>query len=211
MHASRLVFLLGVLALASPAGAQLDCEDVDHDCAPDRYVRAAIRKAGAAFIRCDRLGITPCDLTEALAGITSLECRDAVECQMNELHALVGDGSTSCVQTLFRQGYRYMVKKTLRIEHENFDRIPDDLAKCILRGPTRCEDPIAPPLTDACTGETAPADGATCVCNAADTLSDRMLLRPATCIPPRSRSPSCSRPRWPSIAAGTSGVRSRWD
>jgi hypothetical protein len=85
-----------------------------------------IRPAGAAFLRCDRLGITPCDLTEALAGITSLECRDAVECQMNELHALVGTGDTSCVEQLFRQGYRYMVKKTLRIERDAFDRIPID-------------------------------------------------------------------------------------
>jgi hypothetical protein len=83
MHASRLVFLLGVLAFASPAAGQLDCEDVDHDCSPDRLTRVGIRRAGAAFLRCDRLGITPCDLTEALAGITSLECRDAVECQMN--------------------------------------------------------------------------------------------------------------------------------
>jgi arylsulfatase A-like enzyme len=184
MHASRLVFLLGVLAFASPAAGQLDCEDVDHDCSPDRLTRVGIRRAGAAFLRCDRLGITPCDLTEALAGITSLECRDAVECQMNELHALVGTGDTSCVEQLFRQGYRYMVKKTLRIERDAFDRIPIDLANCVERGGLRCDDPIAPPLTGACAGETTPADGSTCVCNAADTLSDRMLLRPATCVPP---------------------------
>lgn len=184
MHLSRLVFFLCVLALVSPARAQLDCEDVDHDCDPDRLTRQAMRKAGAALIRCDRLGITPCDLTDALANITSPECRAAVECQMTELHALVGDGSTSCVQQLFRQGYRFVIRKALRIEREAFDRIPDDLAKCNLRGPSRCDDPIAPPLTNACAGETVPADGAACVCDAADLLSDLMLLRPATCIPP---------------------------
>jgi arylsulfatase A-like enzyme len=185
MHASRLVFLLvSAVAFAAPAGAQLDCEDVDHDCAPDRFTRRGIRKAGAAFLRCDRLGITPCDLTEALEDISSPECRFAVECQMTELHDLVADTSTPCLQKLFRQGYSFMVKKTSRIEHESFDRIPDDLARCILRAPTRCDDPIAPPLTNACAGNTTPADGATCVCNAADTISDRMLLRPATCIQP---------------------------
>jgi arylsulfatase A-like enzyme len=184
MRAWRLVLLLGALAIAPPALAQLDCEDVDHDCSPDRFVRTAIRRAGAAFVRCDRLGITPCDLTEALADVTSPECRVADECQMTELHDQVADGSTPCVQQLFRQAYRFMVRKTSRIEHERFDLIPGDLGKCIDRGPSRCDDPIAPPLTTACAGETAPDDGAVCVCNAADTLSDRMLLRPATCIQP---------------------------
>src|SRR5207247_1076417 len=50
------------------------------------------------------------------------------------------------------------------------------------RGGRRGVDPIAPPLTGTCAGDAAPAAGADCVCNAADALSNRMLLKPPTCI-----------------------------
>jgi arylsulfatase A-like enzyme len=96
----------------------------------------------------------------------------------------VGDGSTSCVQGLFKEGYKFMSKKATRINHEQNDKIPDDLARCKTRGGLRCVDPIAPPLTDSCAGNTTPAAGADCTCNVADADSDLMLLRPATCSQP---------------------------
>src|SRR6185369_11349941 len=50
-----------------------------------------------------------------------------------------------------------------------------DLAHCKDRGGRRCVDPIAPPLTDACAGQTTPIAGADCVCDVADGLAQRML------------------------------------
>jgi arylsulfatase A-like enzyme len=187
MHISRtarLAFLLLALWFigASPAAAQLDCEDVDHDCTADGSVASAINKGGSQLVKCARNGTDPCDLTLALARVTSPECRAAIECQLRELFALVGDGSTSCVQQLFREGYKFMSKKVRRIQRERLDKVADDLARCKARGGLRCIDPIAPPLTEACAGNTTPADGASCVCDAADSLSNRMLLQPPTCI-----------------------------
>jgi len=173
------------LALPGTAVAQLnDCEDVDHDCSADPTVSRGVRAGGATLIRCLHAGTDPCDLTNALAPIATPECRFAVECELRALLAQVGDGSTSCVQQLFREGYKFMARKVRRIARDSRDRIPDDLTHCKDRGGSRCEDPIVPPLTDACVGKTTPAAGADCVCDAADSVSDRMLLTPTTCIGP---------------------------
>ncbi|TMB13222.1 MAG: sulfatase [Deltaproteobacteria bacterium] len=189
MHAHRAFATawLIALSLAVPgiAVAQLnDCEDVDHDCGADPTVSRGIRAGGATLLRCLHAGTDPCDLTNALASIASPECRFAVECELRALLALVGDGSTSCVQQLFREGYKFMGRKVRRIAHDHRERIPDDLTLCKDHGGSRCEDPIAPPLTDACVGNTTPAAGAGCVCDAADAVSNRMLLTPTTCIGP---------------------------
>ena len=185
MHAHRAFATawLIALSLAVPgiAVAQLnDCEDVDHDCGADPTVSRGIRAGGATLLRCLHAGTDPCDLTNALASIASPECRFAVECELRALLALVGDGSTSCVQQLFREGYKFMGRKVRRIAHDHRERIPDDLTLCKDHGGSRCEDPIAPPLTDACVGNTTPAAGAGCVCDAADAVSNRMLLTPTT-------------------------------
>src|SRR5206468_2181051 len=86
------------------------------------------------------------------------------------------------VQTLFREGYTYMARKATRIRHQRLDLIPDDLTRCDDRAGRRCTDPIMPPLTDVCTGKTTPSDGAACVCGVADSVSNRLLLKPPTCI-----------------------------
>ncbi|HUE29728.1 MAG TPA: hypothetical protein VMR79_02570, partial [Verrucomicrobiae bacterium] len=79
-----------------------DCEDVDHDCDPaDKTVASGIKRAGAALLECVRHGVDPCDLTGALARVTDPQCASAIECQVRELFAQVGDGRTSCVQWLF--------------------------------------------------------------------------------------------------------------
>src|SRR5712691_8283960 len=187
MHAHRALAAAWLIALSlavpGTAVAQLnDCEDVDHDCAADPTVGRGIRAGGATLIRCLHAGTDPCDLTNALAPIASPECRFAVECELRALLALVGDGSTSCVQQLFREGYKFMGRKVRRIAHDHREQIPDDLTRCKDHGGSRCEDPIAPPLTDACVGNTTPAAGAGCVCDAADAVSNRMLLTPTTCI-----------------------------
>jgi len=110
------------------------------------------------------------------------QCAAAIECEVRGLFAEVGDGSTSCVQRLFKEGYRFMAKKVTHLRHDRLEPIVDDLARCKEHGGRRCADPIAPPLTDTCAGNTAPADGADCVCSAADSLSNRLLLKPPTCI-----------------------------
>jgi arylsulfatase A-like enzyme len=122
-------------------------------------------------------------LTFALSRVTDEQCRDAIECQVRALFAQVGDGSTSCVQQLFKEGYKFMANEANRIRRERLDKIPEDLARCKERGGRRCVDPIAPPLTDTCAGKTTPTDGAICVCDAADSIANRLLLTPATCIP----------------------------
>jgi arylsulfatase A-like enzyme len=178
--------MVATLWLFSPVGAQdFDCEDVDHDCDPaDRTVASGIKRAGKELIDCVRHGVDPCDLTLALAKVTDEQCRSAIECQVRELFAQVGDGSTTCVQTLFKEGYKFMAKKVNRLRRERLDAIPDDLVRCKERGGRRCPDPtIQPSLTGACAGNETPTEGANCICDAANSLSDRMLLKPPTCIP----------------------------
>jgi N-acetylglucosamine-6-sulfatase len=167
-----------------PAHAQpFDCEDVDHDCDPaDRTVASGLKRVGAALVECARHAVDPCDLTFALAKVTDEQCRDAIECQVRALFAQVGDGGTLCVQQLFEEGYRFMSKNASWLRHERLEAVVDGLARCKERGGRHCVDPIAPPLGDTCAGKTAPAAGAGCVCDAADALSNRMLLKPPTCI-----------------------------
>jgi N-acetylglucosamine-6-sulfatase len=160
-----------------------DCDDVDHDCDPaDRTVATGIRRAGSALIACARHALNPCDLTRALAKVTDEQCRSAIECQVRALFAQVGDGSTACVQGLFRAGNTYMARKARRVRTARLDRIPADLARCDEHAGKHCIDAITPPLTDTCAGHTTSSEGTACVCNAADSLSNRLLLKPPTCI-----------------------------
>jgi len=185
--AAAVLWLLVATGPAARAQNQtFDCEDVDHDCAATRDVGRGVSRGGVALLRCfeDGTGADACDLTAALSGIADEQCRSAVECQLRQLAALVGDGSTRCVQELFRQGYKFMATKVRRVQRNRLSRVPDDLARCKDLGGRRCVDPIAPSLTDACVGKTTPVDGAGCVCAAADGLSNRMLLTPPTCTPP---------------------------
>ena len=164
---------LGGLRIPQARAQDFDCEDVDHDCDPaDKTVASGIKRAGAALIDCARHGVDPCDLTAALARVTDPQCASAIECQVRDLFAQLGDGSTSCVQRLFKEGNKFMAKKVTRIRRDRLDAIVDDLARCKERAGRRCIDPIQPPLTDSCGGKTAPADGADCVCSAADSISN---------------------------------------
>lgn len=181
-----LLTALGVRAPRLAGAQQLDCDDVDHDCTADRLTVRGIKKGGAKLIRCAKIGLDPCDLTEELSRVTSPDCRDAIECELRTLFADVGDGSTRCVQQLFREGYKFMAKKAQRIDREQNVKIPEDLVKCKEKAGKRCVDPIAPPLTVDCAGSTTPADGANCLCTQADILSDTMLLTPATCALPQA-------------------------
>ena len=174
---------LGGLRVPSARAQAFDCEDVDHDCDPaDKTVARGIKRTGADLVDCVRHAVNPCDLTSALARVNDPQCAAAIECEVRGLFAEVGDGSTSCVQRLFKEGYRFMAKKVTHLGHDRLEPIVDDLARCKEHGGRRCADPIAPPLTDTCAGNTAPADGADCVCSAADSLSNRLLLKPPTCI-----------------------------
>ncbi len=171
------------LRVPSARAQAFDCEDVDHDCDPaDKTVARGIKRTGADLVDCVRHAVNPCDLTSALARVNDPQCAAAIECEVRGLFAEVGDGSTSCVQRLFKEGYRFMAKKVTHLRHDRLEPIVDDLARCKEHGGRRCADPIAPPLTDTCAGNTAPADGADCVCSAADSLSNRLLLKPPTCI-----------------------------
>src|SRR5438046_4253631 len=186
--ASRLplacVALLAGLWRPPAASAQaFDCEDVDHGCDPgDKTIARAIKRAGTDLVDCVRHAVDPCDLTSALARVRDPEGAAAIEGEVLVLFAEVGEGSTSCVQRLFKEGYRFMAKKVTLLRHNRLEPIVDDLARCKERGGRRCVDPIAPPLTGTCAGDAAPAAGADCVCNAADALSNRLLLKPPTCI-----------------------------
>ena len=174
---------LGGLRIPQARAQGFDCEDVDHDCDPaDRTVASGVKRAGAALLDCARHGVDPCDLTAALVKVTDAQCASAIECQVRDLFAQVGDGSTTCVQRLFKEGNKFMAKKATRIRRDRLDAIVDDLARCKERAGRRCFDPIQPPLTDSCAGKTTPADGADCVCSAADVISNRLLLKPATCV-----------------------------
>src|SRR5262249_25051668 len=135
MDALRAFAAAGLIALSltfprTAVGQLNDCEDVDHDCGADPSVSRGVRAGGATLVRCVKSGTDPCDLTNALAPIATPECRFAVECELRALLAQVGDGSTSCVQQLFREGYKFMARKVRRIAHDARDRIPDDLAHC---------------------------------------------------------------------------------
>jgi arylsulfatase A-like enzyme len=192
-HTAARIAVAVVLVVAIPSGIraqQLDCADIDHDCHADRDVASAIKRAGNQLVRCAKDGVDPCDLTEALARVTSPDCRLAIECEVRDLFGRVGDGSTSCVQGLFKEGYKFMSKKATRIDHEQNEKIPDDLLRCKERGGRRCEDPIAPPLTGDCAGDTTPLAGADCLCTVADANSNLMLLTPATCAMPPAAPPS---------------------
>jgi arylsulfatase A-like enzyme len=178
------LLVLSTTTLVPPAGAQLDCEDVDHDCTADAETIRGLRRGGSALFHCMKQGTDPCDLTTALAVVSDPECRAAVECQLLELRALLGDGSTSCVQTLFRRTYRFMATKTSLLRRDRFSALPARLQRCKDTAANRCDDPIAPPLTGVCAGDTTPAAGADCVCDAGDTLTDRLVLTPGTCIAP---------------------------
>jgi N-acetylglucosamine-6-sulfatase len=190
--AALLVTVLLVAGLVRTAAAQqLDCGDIDHDCDADRYTASGIKKAGSTLIRCVKEGVDPCDLGLALARVTSPDCRFAIECELRDLFDRIGDGSTSCVQGLFKEAYTFMSKKATRIDHEQNFKIPEDLARCKEKGGRRCEDPVAPPLTGDCTGDTTPLAAADCMCTVADKNSDLMLLTPATCSqPPLAPSPA---------------------
>jgi arylsulfatase A-like enzyme len=200
----RYSLIPALLLLLAPAASVLaqgvDCEDVDHDCPADADVRRAISRGGRDMIRCMRNGISPCDLTEALADITSPECHNALECELNALRNLLGDGSTPCVQQLFRQARRFMVNKVRRVDRERLELVPADLQRCKDRGGLRCDDPIAPALTDACVGQTTPTAGAACVCDFADEHSNNLLLTPATCT---LTPPPAAATQFRSLAAST--------
>jgi N-acetylglucosamine-6-sulfatase len=187
---TRVLVLLCTLPLAAPAWAQLDCDDVDHDCTADAETIRGLRRGGSALLRCMRDGTDPCDLTTALSVVTDPECRAAVECQLLEVRALLGDGSTSCVQGLFRRTYRFMAAKTSLLRRDRFDLVPSRLQRCKDHAASQCDDPIAPPLTGVCAGDTTPAAGADCVCDAGGVLTDRLVLTPGTCLEPPAPEPA---------------------
>src|SRR5262249_22098558 len=137
---------------------------------------------GNALVGCARHAVNPCDLTRALAKVADEQCRSAIECQVRALFAPVGTGSTACVQRLFRDSDVYMSRKARRVRTGKVDRIPDDLARCKEHAGIRCIDPITPPLSGACANKTTPTDGAACMCDGGDTISNRLLLKPPTCI-----------------------------
>ena len=139
---------LGGLRVPSARAQAFDCEDVDHDCDPgDKTIARAIKRAGTDLVDCVRHAVDPCDLTSALARVRDPQCAAAIECEVRGLFAEVGEGSTSCVQRLFKEGYRFMAKKVTLLRHNRLEPIVDDLARCKERGGRRCIDPIAPPLT----------------------------------------------------------------
>src|SRR6266571_4445285 len=79
----------------------------------------------------------------AQARVTDPQCASAIECQVRDLFAQLGDGSTSCVQRLFKEGNKFMAKKATRIRRDRLDAIVDDLARCKERAGRRCFDPIS--------------------------------------------------------------------
>src|SRR5437867_1811084 len=80
-----------------------------------------------------------------------------------------------------RPGDRGRAAERLRGRRSRLRRRPDGQSGDPGGG---CEDTFAPPRTDACAVHTTPAAGAGCVCDAADAVSNRMLLTPTTCIGP---------------------------
>ena len=115
---------LGGLHIPHARAQDFDCEDVDHDCDPaDKTVASGVKRAGAALLDCARHGVDPCDLTGALARVTDPQCASAIECQVRDLFAQLGDGSTSCVQRLFKEGNKFMAKKVTRIRRDRLDVI----------------------------------------------------------------------------------------
>ena len=126
---------LGGLRVPSARAQAFDCEDVDHDCDPaDKTVARGIKRTGADLVDCVRHAVNPCDLTSALARVNDPQCAAAIECEVRGLFAEVGDGSTSCVQRLFKEGYRFMAKKVTLLRHNRLEPIVDDLARCKERG-----------------------------------------------------------------------------
>ncbi len=195
---------LCVLVVAARARAQSDCDDIDHDCSADRTVARAIRRAGIEMVRCIQEGTEPCDLTAALAQVASPECRFALDCQLHALRGLIGDGSTVCAQTLLRDACKFMSRKVSRIGRARFDRVQAEVTRCKQNAARRCEDPVAPPLTGACTDDTTAAAAADCVCDGGDALSNRMLLKPGTC---RDRPTPAAASTPAPLATGRAAVR----
>ncbi|HJW71017.1 MAG TPA: hypothetical protein VJ829_16830, partial [Candidatus Binatia bacterium] len=113
--AAVIVVLLSSSLAPRARAQQLDCDDVDHECAAGTAVAVGIKRAGGALLECLRERAGSCDLESSLAGVRSEECREAVECQLAELRDLVNDGSTSCAERLFREAYRFMARKATRI------------------------------------------------------------------------------------------------
>ena len=180
------VLLAGAVRIAAQ---ELDCEDVDQDCDPgDRTVAPGIKRAGDQLLECATGRVDACDLTGVLAPVRDVQCRTAIECQVRALFAQLAAGQTACAEQLFRDGYYYMAHTASHLRRSRADKLASDLARCKKRGGRRCTTPIAPPLADACVGKTTPADGAACVCAAAEALSDRLLQRPPTCIQRSSES-----------------------
>jgi N-acetylglucosamine-6-sulfatase len=169
---------------AAVGAEQLDCSDVDHDCDVARNaVRSGIERAAKKILECARHRAASCDLAPMLRAVADDQCRDAIECEVHALFDQVAGGGTPCVRHLFREGSRFMSKKVARLHAERPAAIPGDLTRCKTRGGVRCGRAVLPPLTDSCAGKTTPADASACVCDAANSISDRLLLPRPTCIP----------------------------
>jgi N-acetylglucosamine-6-sulfatase len=209
--------LLGVLRVlpssATAAAQQLDCSDVDHDCAADVRVEDGIEDAAKRLLECARHGIDSCDLAGALPARVDEQCQEAIACQVHALFTQVADASTPCVRHLFRESYRFMAKKVARLHADRPDEIPGDLARCKARASVRCGHALAPPLTESCAGKTTPPDAAACVCEAADSISERLLPSPPSCTPgppvpcPVTTVPGARRPNFVVILSDDQ----RWD
>jgi N-acetylglucosamine-6-sulfatase len=176
--------ILRAIAAAAPRSVAggIDCQDVDHDCPATRRVARAVRSAAETLAGCARRGTEPCDLSAALARVPEPECAGAIECQVRSLMALVDGGRPRCRRRLFMRGARLMVKKVVRIRRDREADIPGDVARCARHPRRRCDDAVSVLLRLGCAHRPA----VECLCAAADTLSNRLLLRPATCAAQRT-------------------------
>ncbi len=182
--AALLVLLDGGAGSASRA-TPLDCTDIDHDCRAEKAVSKAVKKAGKALRKCAASGISPCDLTQELAGISSPTCRTAVECQLLSLLATSGGGTTACSEGLFVEGYKAIADTVTDLRKDRRAQIPGETAACVTSAAASCSNPVSPILAGDCAGVTAPAAAADCVCGEAADLTNLMMLTPATCkLPP---------------------------
>src|SRR5262245_33716953 len=188
--AGATLLLLGMGFVRPAACAPLDCTDIDHDCRAEKTVSKAIKKAGKALRKCAAAGITPCDVTKELSGISSATCRTAVECQLLSLLDTAGGGTSTCSEDLFTEGYKAIADTVTDIRKDKRALIPGETTSCAAAAAHSCGDPVAPALNGDCSGVTAPSAASDCVCGEAADLTNLMMLTPATCVPPVSPPPA---------------------
>ena len=203
---ARVALATVMAASVAVAVVHPDCADVDRACSGEPRLAVAVSRAARAQGRCLAQRAADCDLTPALRGIDTPECRFAVECAVRSLGELAAPAGPRSVVQLLDAGLAILSRS-------------EPPAACRTRvAATHRRTPFV--LAGACAGTVVPAD---CFCGIAAALAMRTLAppvrgsAPAPVLRGRPRATPGERPnvvlivtddqRWDTIAMSRHGRR----